>query len=72
MEKDPKLVLFTNTFDGREIDEPRLKKDLIKYMNKFIGMLEIPTYERMTMYNFHDTIVAMVKYVFTVNHVHAF
>ena len=41
-------------------------------MNKFIGMLEIPTYEKMTMYNFHDTIAAMVKYVFTINHIHAF
>ena len=41
-------------------------------MSKFIGTLEIPTYKGMSAYNFHDTIAALVKYVFTVMHIQAF
>jgi len=74
MHRDPKLVLFADMYnvEQKSLDDILVKKALDRYMNRFIGMLEIPTYKKMSVYNFHDTIAAMVKYVFTVSHVQAF
>jgi hypothetical protein len=57
-----------------EGDDKMLKRDtplrraVVRYMNKFISELYIPTYQKMHYYQFHDTLATFINYVFSVQH----
>jgi len=45
---------------------------LKRQMNQFISKMAIPTYNKLSQYNYHDTLTALVRYIFTVQHREAF
>ena len=46
----------------------RLQRILTRGMNSFIGEFKIPTYNGLKQYNYHDTLDALIKLVFTEDH----
>ena len=71
--RNRKLLLYTQL--QQEVVPENFKKmqnnievmNLLKrHMDLFIGKMEIPTYNNRSHYNFHDTLTALVKYVFSV------
>ena len=46
----------------------RLQRRLTMNINKFIGEFQIPVYNKLTHYNFYDTLDALIKLVFTEDH----
>jgi hypothetical protein len=48
--------------------DTHLQRAVIRYMNNFVGSLHVPTYQKMSLYQFHDTLATFIKYVFTVQH----
>jgi len=60
LEKDPDSMLI------REIKEKsRIKIALDRYMDQFISNLAVPTYQKFSLYNFHDTLTSVVKHLFS-------
>ena len=47
----------------------RLQRHLERYMRKFIGSIEIPVYNRLKDYNFHDTLEGLLKRMFSEEHI---
>ena len=45
-----------------------LKEEAELEFNKFISQLQIPLYNELKNYNFHDTLVAFVKWLFSEQH----
>ena len=46
----------------------RLQYQLKRHINVFVGKLHIPTYNKITHYNFHDVLTGFIKYVFESQH----
>ena len=45
-----------------------LRRPLRRKMHSFISSLEVPSYNNIKNYNFHDTLASLAKYVFSVDH----
>ena len=50
----------------------RLKRHLHSYMNRFLGSFEIPVYNKLTNYNFYDTLDSLLRRMFTEMHSYNF
>jgi len=63
-----KYDLPLNERESKIKDNVRVLKQLDWQFNMYIASLEIPCYDGMTLYNFHDTLNAFVKLVFQEKH----
>ena len=60
-----KKDLPLNEIEKMVKEEYNLKEEAELEFNKFIGQLAIPLYNELKNYNFHDTLVSFVKWLFS-------
>lgn len=67
-----KLKLRCSDEEQRQINliaqKPFLQMKLSKKVNKWVGSLFMPTYNKMQTYYFHDVLIALVKNFFSQKH----